>query len=1014
MRFTLNKIHKKKQIEIKDEDCKGTDAYYNKNIQKLLQSEYVVFLTYKFVKYKYLRFFSSNNLLKYFNKYNVVYLHYYDKQEILNRIDIFNNDIKLKTDDEKEKLAKENEIKKLKMIYFLEHVIEPNTLYKKISFAQEELFMSFDNYLIKKMEYKLRTFCQIAEKLGAEEIKIKYDSSQDNKSTINVDFSIPGGGSIGGSSSEQHTQNNKVDLMFKYSNYQHNLNLNKYYITELVENENDFFISKEEFHSDIDLKFLIDARCLNLIELYNTKIIINRTNQLEKKLFLKAQSYGLSLGSSSTTNDSVSLNISIKFIDIYKKPDCINGANVFVYKQGFWHLINIIKQETLNINNEYNDEHNTINNNINNNIENDKHEKERKEKEIKIYGKLNNYVEAQLIGLEKRQYNIESIYDKTQNLIKTHNDIIKLNFTKQDEINQLFYNYFNTNLVYNNYKIFRDIIIGCYKNIKHIIFKDEYDNINKLCFISIQYHKILHCNLKIYNKITDYTTRIYNKIIDDTNDFHFILKDTDFERLIRFKIPECEILNLIITNKENIISIITNAFKHSYMIYYGLKLECYDTILNDAETLINNNFDNKFSEIIVKLDEIITNNKHFYKSMKEEEHKMNSKYNYEDINNTNKEFFYNDNDNDNDNDNNFSNNNTHNNKNTNFYTNYLNKNKYINNNNNLKNILSCFKNKDKSIKNKFDLNYKIKRIRATLDFCDDIEIIENGNENETTTENEIENETTTEITTETTIIHNSNELQQIHNELHESVISTTTESQSSDTKSQSSDSKSNTSNIKFKTNIKPKKSKATTILHYVINKIIKYVAVEIITYYDSNYPGYVLNIISNLIIKYFCIKYDKPNILKSDFFKNQKEFQTIEDLSNVIKPIITEQRCRLNYIQNKIFYTWENFQFIINFIEKTYMADPMKMNDTNPSNKRINSQYKNRSKSLSPQSPNKQHKSKKYNYKNNDNNNDNNNDKNNDNNNDNKNDKNNDKNRNSKINRDRSLSPINRRYSLFD
>ena len=82
----MTRILNKKQIEIKDEDCKGTDAYYNKNIQRLLQSEYVIFLTYKFVKYKYLRFFSSNNLLKYFNKYNVVYLHYYDKQEILKLI----------------------------------------------------------------------------------------------------------------------------------------------------------------------------------------------------------------------------------------------------------------------------------------------------------------------------------------------------------------------------------------------------------------------------------------------------------------------------------------------------------------------------------------------------------------------------------------------------------------------------------------------------------------------------------------------------------------------------------------------------------------------------------------------------------------------------------------------------------------------------------------------------------------------------------------------------------------
>jgi len=235
-------------------------------------------------------------------------------------------------------------------------------------------------------------------------------------------------------------------------------------------------------------------------------------------------------------------------------------------------------------------------------------------------------------------------------------------------------------------------------------------------------------------------------------------------------------------------------------------------------------------------------------------------------------------------------------------------------------------------------------------------------------------------------INNTEELQPIHNELHSSLVSN---SISTSNDSQSNDSKSNSTDFKL-IHIKPKKSKATIILQYIINKIIKNVSIEIATYYDSNYPGYVLNTISNLLIKYFCIKYDKPNILNSDFFKDQEEFQTIEDLSDKLKPIITEQRCRLNYIQNKIFYTWENFQFIINFIEKTYMADPSKMNDTNPNNKRINSQYKNRSKSLSPQSPNKKNKPKKNSHKNNY------------------------KNRNSKINRRRSLSPINRRYSLFD
>ena len=63
-------------------------------------------------------------------------------------------------------------VKKLKYIYFLENSMEPDTLYKKISFSKQELFLSFDNYIIKKMEYKLRTFCQIAEKLGAIKIKI--------------------------------------------------------------------------------------------------------------------------------------------------------------------------------------------------------------------------------------------------------------------------------------------------------------------------------------------------------------------------------------------------------------------------------------------------------------------------------------------------------------------------------------------------------------------------------------------------------------------------------------------------------------------------------------------------------------------------------------------------------------------------------------------------------------------------------------------------------------------------
>jgi len=899
MKFTQNKIQHKKQNEIEGEKYKGTDAYYTKNIQRLLQSEYVIFLTYTFVKYKYLRF-CRNNLLSYFKKYNVVYLHYYDKQEILNRIDIFNNDIKLKTDDEKEELAKENQIKKIKMIYFLEHVIEPNTLYKKISFAQEELFMSFDNYLIKKMEYKLRTFCQIAEKLGAVEIKIKYDSQHDNKSTIKADFSIPGGASVGGEVTEEHTNNNKVDLLFKYSNYQHNLNLNKYYITELVDNENDFFISKEEFHSDIDLKFLIDARCLNLIELYNTKIIINRTNQLEKKLFLKAQSYGLTLGTLTTSNDSISLNISITFIDIYKKPDSINGANVFAYKQGFWHLINIIKQETLNINYEYNIELRELNNiEIDSHIrerkeqdiiEQDRHtrEKKGKEKEIKIYGKINNYLESQLIGLEKKQYNIESIYNKEQDLIKTYNDVIKLNYITQDNINQLFYNYFNYNLVYTHYKIFRDIIIGAYKNVKHIIFKDENDDINKLCFISIQYHKILHCNHQVYDNITKYTTRIYNKLIDSTNIKHFILNQPNFKILIENKIRRDDILMLFNNNKTNIINIITNAFEKSYMIYYAIRSHPYNTILHDVKLIIDDNFNNKFSDIIDNLDKIIKSFEYSCNQLNED-----LIYNKLRIETKNKQ-----------------NNDKQNND----------KKKQKNNN------IFCCLNKPHTKINKY----------TKKPYCiDDVikhYIIPNTN---------------TDLQDNIELLELPNDLQ-LYSTEYSSTMETTSNSSTSDTISNSSTSDTTSNSKLYYKDNKHNKNISHIILHYIIDIILKSVSRDISIDYYTNYPGYILNTISNLVTKYFCIKYDKSTILNSNFFKTQNEFQTIEDLSNKIKTIISEQKCRLNYTQTKIFFTWENFLQIIDDIKTKYMSDTTKMNDETLNIKFTDSQSNYNSSTVSP------------------------------------------------------------------
>ncbi len=197
---------------------KNIDNKYIKDFLILLNSEYVIFLTNKFFNY------FNKSLLKYFNKYEIFYLNYNIKSDFTHELNKYNNIIKNSSEKDKSILIDENNnelntlyknINKLKLIYFFENNIEPNTLYKKITFSKELLFLSFENYTIKKTEYKLRTFCQIAEKLGAETIKITYDSKIDKKTTINVDINSPTS-NVGGSSVSHNENIGKIDLLFKF------------------------------------------------------------------------------------------------------------------------------------------------------------------------------------------------------------------------------------------------------------------------------------------------------------------------------------------------------------------------------------------------------------------------------------------------------------------------------------------------------------------------------------------------------------------------------------------------------------------------------------------------------------------------------------------------------------------------------------------------------------------------------------------------------------------------------
>jgi hypothetical protein len=591
---------------------------------KLFTYEYVIFITNRYYG------FFKRGLLKYFDKYNILYLNYDKKNIILKYLENINNFIKNDNKKNKDIVLQMLNINKLKLIYFLENNIEPNTMYKKILFSKEQLFLSLDNYAIKKMEYKFRTFCQIAEKLGAKNISIisKIKKHEISSTNININTNVVDSGV---KINSKHISNSDIDLLFIYTNHTHNLLLNKYYILDLIDKENEFFISKEDFHSDIDLKFLINARCINLIKNYDTDIIIHTINEVELKIFTKALGYGLNLGYSNKIDNIKHVNIKIEFIDIYEKPENILGYMLYTQDEGFIHLTNIIKLDIKN-----------NNKNINNN-----------EYIKQVYGKINDFLKSHIISLNNGYFCIEKnnnknsvLYDteyinfsnnKSYNIINAYDTIITKNFT-QNEINTLFYEYFKNDLSNINFKRFRDILIFGHDNLNTMIFKNDInDIINKFYFIVCQYNNIFYHNNLVLLKINEYINKKYDNIIDEatnTKEFKDLIYEeytnlhNDDDIFIHSEIQENNILidcspdfsnedeymkeknnitNTFKNFKNFIIKTLLNAFNNSYLIKHGIEditssLQIYIMVIID----INNNFESKFYDLMVSINKNIS------------------------------------------------------------------------------------------------------------------------------------------------------------------------------------------------------------------------------------------------------------------------------------------------------------------------------------------------------------------------------------------------------------------------
>ena len=543
-----NELRINKSYDLKWFTCGAYDHtndinFIKESIINLIDTDYVIFPTNKFYHYNLL-----GNGFAYFRKTKTVCINYYLRYILIQKLNIINELIK--SENKKYSKIKSNMIKllkkeNLKPVYFLENEILPNTLYRKIKFGQEEVFMSFNIYAYKRIEYKLKTICQLVEKMGATKIEIKYTSNSELKKNIEMGLTGLHNNIDGHITNDKSSKREFYTVQcFNETNQINNINLNIYDLEKIIEKENEFYISKEQFDADIDIKFLLNARCVNLVENYNTKLVFEYMNKFERQLKVKAEQFGLNLNFTFDENAKEELYIDIKFLDPFKYLDCINGYNISPYSSGLNHLSKLIRKIEFLYHKNRMDKHKKDDNDSIISEHNDISEETKSTENIistinctkadkELYFMVNYFLESHLKLFNEKKKLLDIIYNTNVDLTKAYNHIINTNFTLE-QTQSLFYYFFRDNLTYKSFEKFRNIIIKPLTNIFEFFVKSNYFNLkisnkNKYNF----YDNILNSQKKILVKSFSYIPQsIETESVNNDNKPDECLKLINIEKMV--------------------------------------------------------------------------------------------------------------------------------------------------------------------------------------------------------------------------------------------------------------------------------------------------------------------------------------------------------------------------------------------------------------------------------------------------------------------------------------------------
>ncbi len=464
---------------------------------QIIYSEYILFLPPSFFIPNCFQLKNKFNFLSYLQKYNIFTISYQEKYKIMYYIQIYNQFIKNTKEDVQKIVLKDlilynlhlfnqcllpAELKssfiekiyyqtRFKEIYFQDSMIEVNTFYKKIKFSNQELFLKMEQYAMKKMEYKLRSFCQIAEEMGSEKIKIEYQIDKRMKSSLYSaiqDMNVE----IGFQLKSEKEVNQQLQLSFEYPTNHIHINLNKLHLMNKIMSENKFLMSREEFDADIELKYFIDARCTNFIQRYDTNFSISTCNDLERKIFAKALKYGIEINSILSTKKSIDLSISIQFHTMHDHFHLIDGSNIHVLREGFLYLLKMIQDE--------------------------------KNEDKNKYKKLIQFIKTHLVAIQNKWITLPYEFPFQDNVLKIYKQMIEQNF-KMEEFELYIQNYFHQNIGWTGFLELRDILLK----------GNNESAIDKLHFVTSQYLDIITNKKNILDNIEIYIDSIMKEGIID-------------------------------------------------------------------------------------------------------------------------------------------------------------------------------------------------------------------------------------------------------------------------------------------------------------------------------------------------------------------------------------------------------------------------------------------------------------------------------------------------------------------